>query len=240
MEANLKKEAKRLANLACMKGKSPEFLEKQAQINLHVREFKKNPLFTDQKDQKKSEEKFKNYLITHELENLSDIDTLKSLIFNEILEQKIQNTINSFYAKDQFPSDKLTKQLTEIQNQKLSLKIKLGIDQEDNKKDELNQLETLKKRFEKYINLNRHEFTTCCGSCGKLLLLRRRVKDFKCFEHPWFAGRWYFNYEILKDVKDKKITAEQAAKYLKTSIDYITHCLENWKSIISYIETKKK
>lgn len=239
MDRDLNKEIKRISNLGYMKDKGPEFLEKQARINLQIREFKSNPIFSEEKDQSIAEEKFKYYLNNFEIESLADIDTLKSLIFNEVLEYKIQQSINANFEKNFDPSDKLTKQLTDIQNQKLSLKVKLGIDLKEAKENELNKLEVLKKRFEKHINENRHEFTIACP-CGKLMLLRRRVKDFECFNHPWFSGRWYFNYEIMKDVKNKKISKEQAAKYCKTSIDYIDYCLDHWSEIIQHLEGDKK
>lgn len=255
MASELEREIKRLSNLKNYKGLSPEELEPIAQKNIIVRDFKANEMFTDAKEQKLAEDKFRNYLETSEIENASDIDTLKSLVFNEVFEQRIQGELNKLAEQNKYPPDKLIKSLVEVQNQKSSLKIKLGIDRKEEEKDELTSLQLLQKRVDKYINENKNEFTIGLGfECEKCnhknwetFLLYKRVKDFTLLKHPWFVGRWLFNYEILKDVKDKKISPEDATRYLMCSgqgkfykpkeedkkwcVDYINYCLENWAEI---------
>jgi len=240
MDSKLELEMKRVGNLKQNKEKSKEYIEKQALLNLKIREFKKLPLFEEKEEfQSIAETKFKSYLENYQIESNSDIDTLRSLVYNEVFEMRLQEEINKLFDSGKYPTDKLTKQLTEIQKQKLDLKVKLGIDKEDVKEDELTGLQILQKKYHQYIQENKNEFTTACGGCGKLLLLNKRVKDFDCIEHPWFIGRWYFNYEILKDVKDGKLTKEDASRYLKTSLDYIDFCLENWQDIVDNYKPKK-
>jgi len=244
MNSDLKKEVDRVSNLKQNQEIDKAQIEKQAKINLHIREFKKNPLFTQSgvdkcNEQELAEKKFISYLKNYELDTISDIDTLRSLVYDEVFESRLQYELNRIYQNKKYPPDKLTNQLTQIQKQKLELKVKLGIDREEGKVDELTGLQTLKQRFVKYIQENKNQFTTVCGSCGTLLLLTKRVKDFECLEHPWFIGRWYFNYPILKDVKDGKLSKEDASKYLKCSVDYITYCLENWADIVENYKPKK-
>jgi len=244
MNSDLKKEIDRVSNLKQNKEIGKDQIEKQAKLNLHIREFKNYPLFTQSgvnkcQEQEIAEEKFKSYLKNYELDTISDIDTLRSLVYNEVLESRIQEELNRLSERGGFTPDKLTKQLTEIQKQKFQIKIILGIDREEGKVDELTGLQILIKRFKKYIQDNKDQFTTICAGCGIPLLLTRRVKDFECLEHPWFIGRWYFNYPILKDVKDGKLSKEDASRYLKCSVDYINYCLENWQDIVDNYKPKK-
>ena len=244
MNGDLKREVDRISKLKQNKELGNTEIEKQAKLNLHIREFRSSPLFTVSgngkcPEQQIAEDKFKSYLKNYELDTISDIDTLRSLVYNEVLETRIQDELNRLSQKGNFTPDKLTKQLTEIQKQKLNLKVVLGIDKEEGKTDELTGLQTLEKRFVKYIQENRNQFTTACANCGTMLLLTRRVKDFECLEHPWFIGRWYFNYPMLKDVKDGKLSKEKASEYLHTSLDYINFCLENWQEILENYDPKK-
>lgn len=260
MDNIIEQEIKRLSNLVNYKSLSPEELAPIARINVEVRQFRANPLFTDAKEQELAEERFKNYLGNNEIESASDIDTLKSLIFNEIFEQRIQGELNKLSTEGKYPPDKLIKSLVEVQNQKSSLKIKLGIDRQEEEKDELSALQILQKRVDKYINDHKDEFTIGLGfECEKCnhknwetFLLYKRVKDFNIIKHPFFAGRYLFNYEILKDVKDKKISKEDATRYLMCSgqgkfykpsdddkkwcTDYVEYCLDNWIEITDLLK----
>lgn len=256
MKTDLSKEINRIANLKQNKDKdlSESALEQMAKVNLITREFKNNPLFPDPIDQELAVKKFKSYTQDYELVSLSDLDTLRSLIFVEIYERKVQMQINTILEEKKYPNERLTKQLTDLQNQKLNLKVKLGIDSEEGEKDELTGLQTLKKRFHKYIQANKNEFTLTvpfeCKKCGhkdaQLHLLRRRIKDFEAMKHPWYAGRFFFNYEMLKDVKEGKLSKVDAWRYMcscaktedekivtseKYCTDYIEYCLKHWDEI---------
>jgi hypothetical protein len=250
MDADTKKEMARLRNLNGTKDLSDNDIEDKASVNLKVREFKSEKIFSDPVEQKLAENKFKNYLEVNRLESTGDIDTLKSLVYLEVFERRIQSELNKLAEKQQNPPEKLTKQLIDAQNQKLSLKLKLGIDKKEEEKDELTGLEILKKRLATYINENKEEFTITSPS-GEMMLLRRRVKDFEIMKHPWFAGRWLFNYEILRDVKDKKLSKEDAHRYLNCAsqgkeykgslskeycVDYINYCLNHWSEISEHFE----
>ncbi len=255
MASDIEKEVKRLSNLLNYKDLDPSELESIAKINVHVRELKKNPLFIDDAEKKLSEKLFYNYLKNNELESNSDIDTLKSLVFNQIFEQRIQGELNKLKTEGKYPPDKLIKSLVEVQDQKAKLKVKLGIDRKDDETDDLSAYQLLHKRVDKYINDHKDEFSIGLGfECEKCnhknwdtFLLYKQIKDFKILKHPWYAGRFLFNYEIVKDVKDGKISKEDATRYLMCSgegkfykpssedkkwcTDYVSYLLENWVEI---------
>lgn len=259
MDSDLKKEISRLFNLKQNKEKSEEELQKQATLNLKVREFKSVPLFDNDDEQKVATERFKKYLETNEIESLGDIDVLRSLIYLEVFEIRIQKQLNKLAENDQVPFDKITKQLTDVQNQKLSLKVKLGIDVDEKEDSELTKLQMLEKRFNRWIIDHRNEYSLAyvytCKKCQhkdiEMVLVRRRVKDFTVMSNPWSAGRFLFNYEILKDVKSKKLTSHDAWRYLCCSStggeyegsfseeycdDYIQFCMDNWAKITSHFK----
>ena len=260
MASDIEKEVKRLSNLLNYKDLDISELESIARINVHVRELKKNPLFTDEKEKKLSETLFSNYLKNNELESDSDIDTLKSLVYNQIFEQRIHGQLNKLEKEDKYPPDKLIKSLVEVQDQKAKLKVKLGIDKKEDETDDLSAYQLLQKRVDKYINDHKEEFSFGLGfECKKCnhknwetFLLYKRVKDFQTLKHPWYAGRFLFNYEIIKDVKDGKISKEDATRYLMCSgegkfykpssedkkwcVDYVEYLLENWKEITDLLD----
>jgi len=259
MDAVLEAEINRLKNLKSLKGLAVEELAKIALTNLKIKEFKTNPIFSDPAEQTLAEAKFRSYLENHEIESMSDIDTLKSLVYNEVFEIRIQKELNKIHAEDKYPPDRLTNQLTSLQNQKSQLKLKLGIDRPEEQISELSKLQQLEKRYEAYIQEHRNEFELAyaytCSKCNHqdvdMVLVRRRVKDFDTILHPWFAGRFFFNYYLFQMVKDKKITKEDAWKVMcgaslggstkpsafsrEYCTDYIDYVLNHWAEITSFL-----
>lgn len=258
----IEREISRLSNLKNYKGMAENELEPIARKNLEIRDFKKNPLFCDEKEQALAESRFRNYLENNEIDSASDIDTLKSLTYNEVFEIRIQSELNKLKNDGKLPHDKLIKSLVDVQNQKSALKIKLGIDKTEEEQDDLSKLQLLQKRFHKYIQEHKNEFTLKipfkCSKCNhediSIHLLRQRVTNFDALPHPWFAGNWLFNYEIIKDVKEGKLSHEDAWRYLCSAskgaetkpafnktycTDYINYCIENWTLITSFLQDKK-
>jgi hypothetical protein len=247
MHDAVQNEINKLKRLVQFKNTDEVVLEKAAQKNVVLRELVESSNFIDAEEKKLAKKIFEAYLEQSSFENYSDLSTLSMLVYNEVLAGRLQKTINGLVSKDgkSYVSDKLIKSLSDLTNQILSLKTKLGIDKEE-KLDEFTSLQLLTKRFHQHIQENRNEFTLSvpfsCASCGKedvkLVLLRKRVKDFDVLDHPFFAGRFYYNAEIISDVKKGLITAEQAARYIKSSPDFIKWCIDNEGRIIQNTENK--
>jgi len=235
MDANLKSEIRKLSNLKQNKGLSDQQLEKSAQKNIVLNELVSSGNFVSDKERKQAKQCFDKYLEAHDFESYSDLSTLSMLVFNEILVSRIQSTINECTTKDgkSYINDKLVKSLHEAENQVLSLKTKLRIDKEE-KVDEFTALQLLKKRFHNWIQENRNECTlavpfTC--SCGKedvkMILLRKRVKDFDELDHPMFSGRFWYNKVAIEMVKSGKLSKSEYAAIFSTSVDYCQWILDN-------------
>ena len=230
----LKKEIKRLSNLKKNEKVDKNVIEKQAQINLWRKQINITTRFKNADEKILAEEFFDSYLENYEFESFADIQNVSDLVYEEVLKHRIQKQIDEILAEksNKYVPDKTISSLHNIEERIWNLKEKAGILTEK-KDDELTALGELKKKFHLHVNFNRNEFTTICGYCGQLLLLRRRVKDFDCLKHPALSGRWLYNADIINDVRDNKLSKEQAAKYLRTTVKYIDWVLANENKIIS-------
>lgn len=250
MDSNVRSEKKKLSNLKQNQNLSEEQLEKMAQKNVVLSDLTNSGNFIDDAEKKIAKKIFESYLSAHDFESYSDLSTLSMLVYNEVLVNRIQKTINECTTKDgkTYINDKTVKSLHDAENQVLSLKTKLRIDKEE-KVDEFTALQLLKKRFHNWIQENKHECTLSvpftCQSCGKddikLVLLRKRVKDFDVLDHPHFSGRFWYNKVAIDMVKEGSLSKEAYAKIFSTSIDYVDWSITNEGKILpSLVSDDKK
>lgn len=252
-EEVLKKEVNRISNLPQYKNKSQEDLEKIAKTNLNKRDSDIGDKFSNADEKNEARKLFKRYLVEYPNLSYHQLEMIEDLIVHQINKSFIQHQIDKDKKEKNFVHAALFEQLQNVEEHIFELKDKIGLNKEI-EVGELTGLQVLQKKFDKYINEHREEFTTVCSGCGSLLLLRRKVKDFDCLEHPWFAGRWFFNFEILKDVKDEKISKEDAWRYMCAAskggkskpafskeycFDYIDHCMKNWGAIVEHLSNKE-
>lgn len=251
---SIEKEINRIRNLPQYKKKTDDELRHIAEANLSKKQLDVSSLFEDKDDQAIATELYGKYITVFPDFDYSELGILRDLVYEEVYKIKIQKKINENMDKGSNPFDKLTSQLHEVEDHIIELKRILGIMKQDTKEaHDLTALEILQKRFEKYINEHKSEFETDCKHCGKMLLLRRRTKDFVSLKHPWFAGRFYFNYEIIKDVKEGKLSKEDAWRYLYSlslgkdykelkdvCFDYIEYCIKHWEEIIAFVKNPKE
>jgi len=254
MEDNIQKEINRIKNLNQNKNKSDEELEVIATNNLKKKSSDIGEKFTDPKEQDEARKLFKKYLLEYPNLSYGQVEMIEDLIVHQINKSYLQKQIDTIKTEKKSVPPSVFEQLQSIEEHIYQLKEKIGLNKEIDV-GELTGLQSLQKRFDRYINEHREEFTTVCSGCGSLLLLRRRVKDFDNLEHPWYAGRWFFNYEILKDVKDGKITKSDAWRYLCSASkgsaskpayskeyceDYINYCLKNWAEITENLNKEQE
>ena len=247
MNDAVKNEMSKLKRLVNFKNVDTTVLEKAAQRNVVLRDLISSGNFIDDKEKDLAKKIFENYLSKLDFENFSDLSTLSMLVYNEVLAGRLQRTINDSSTKDgkSYVSDKLIKSLSDLTNQILSLKLKLGVDA-DKKEDEFTALNLLKKRFHQHIQENKAEYTLwvpyTCSSCGKQdvegHLLRLRVKDYDVLKHPFFSGRFWYNEKAMNDVESGKLSKEKYAEYFYTSVDYVNWALQNKGCILPTTENK--
>ncbi|MFO7969956.1 MAG: hypothetical protein R6U15_07615 [Candidatus Izemoplasmatales bacterium] len=241
MDSETRKEFKRLSKLTVFKDKSVQFIEHEAKKNIVVRELVRTGNFIDNDERKFAKSLFDKYLNNYDFENEVDLATLGVLVYNEVLVQRLQKSINE--QKDSkgnfYLNDKIVKSLHDTQNHCLELKKQLGLDKEKSE-NELSAWQIEKKKLDLHIAFNRNEYTIVCSNCGELLLLRKKTKDFECLKHPFFSGRFWYNRRGMELVKNKIWTKEQYAWVFHTSVDYVNWCLENEGKIIEIEDFTKE
>ncbi|MDD4352378.1 MAG: hypothetical protein PHU71_05410 [Candidatus Gracilibacteria bacterium] len=248
MEDSVKREISKLKRLVPFKNASDTVLEKAALKNVTLRRLIEDGQFLDDAEKQQAKRFFEAYLLAHEFETQSDLSTLSILVWDEILINRLKKTINDCSTADgkSYVNDKLIKSLNDLTNHVFQIKEKLGIDKEK-KEDEFTAFQLLKKRFNQWVNENRDECTLTvpfeCASCGKpdvkLVLLRKRVKDFEVIDHSWFQGRFYINKYLIQLVEEGKMSVEDCAKAHNVSIDHIKFTLENKGRIFLNTDDKK-
>jgi hypothetical protein len=245
----LKSEIKRLKNLKNYRKLDDNQLESIARKNLWKKQISIGNRFSDKEDKKLAEDKFDSYLENYHISTFDEVQNIADLVYEESIKEKIQIQIEKIVSdKDNnFIPDKQIASMHDIEKRIWDLKEKIGISKEE-KVDDLTALEELKKKFNVYIPFNRNEFTLVagykCSACGKedvqSLLLRRRVKNFDVLKHPALSGRFLYNVDIMNDVRNGELTKEKAAKYLKTSPQYIQWVLDNEFKIINIDNVPQK
>jgi len=247
MNSAVKNEISKLKRLVPFKNADEVTLEKAAQKNVVLRDLVNSGNFLDDREKELAKKIFEAYLEKLDFENSSDLSTLSTLVYNEIVSLRVQKSINECTTKDgkSYISDKLLKAHTDLTKEILFLKEKLGINKEV-KEDDFTSLQLLKKRFHQHIQENKNEFTLAvpfeCSGCGKsdvkLVLVRRRVKDFEVIDHPMFSGRFWYSKVAMDMVEAGTLSKEDYAKIFATSVDYVNWALANKGRIISNTESK--
>lgn len=247
MNDSIKAEMSKLKRLVPYKNADESVIEKAAQKIVVLRELVESGNFIDDAEKKLAKKIFEAYLEQNAFENFSDLSTLSVLVYNEVLSGRVQQSINTCTNKEgkTFISDKLLKSHSDLTNQILHLKTKLGIDKEKIE-DEFTSLQLLKKRFNQHIQENKNEFTLAvpfsCNACGKddvkLVLVRRKVKDFEAIDHPHFSGRFWYNEVAMNMVEAGTLKKEDYAKIFATSVDYVNWAIANKGRILPTTENK--
>jgi hypothetical protein len=238
--SELTDEIKRLKNLKQNKNKAEHLLEKDAQKNIWKKQVDIELRFDKPEDKKLAIKLFEDYLDNYLFESFSDINALADLVFEEVLKFNLQSKLQKKIGDkdDAFVPEKLVDAIHNVDEKVFQLKERLGINKQLEKQNDLSALQQLEKRFNTYIQFNKHEFSTVCSSCGHPQLLRRRVKDFDNLKHPFFSGRFWYNRRGIELVKSGIWTKEQYAFVFFTSVDYVDWCIKNEKDIVQIDEVE--
>jgi len=241
MEDAVKREISKLKRLVPFKNADESVIEKVARKNVTLRDLVNSGNFLDDKEKELATKIYEAYLSHHEFDSFSDLATLSTLVYSEVLLTRIQKAINACTDKDgkSYISDKLLGSHEDLVNQILSLKKKLGIDREE-KQDEMTALQLLKKRFNAWVNENKASCTIAvpftCQSCGredvKMVLLRKIVRDWTAIDHPAFLGRFYYSKHAMDMVEAGTLSKEDYAKIFQVSVDYVDWCRANRGKIV--------
>jgi hypothetical protein len=171
---------------------------------------------------------FKSYRERYHIENFSDLEILSELVFRETLQQRTKKKIEKFTSKGKGKDNNtvipqhLLSFLDENLERILTLKEKLGLF-EDKTTDPFQHIQTLKKKFKKWLSENQGSRSFPCPHCSKMIMLKIRTDKWESKKHPFFKDRILANKHLWEMYKEGKITKEDVAKVLGTSDRYI-----NW------------
>lgn len=229
-EQEVKDKANALRNLVSFKGKSEEEILDKARELLEKDKYDIDigVMFTDRREIKQSRSLLGKYLDDYSIETISDKNTLREVIYLEIVQQRLQEKLNEFYSGD---GKAVPLQLVELIHKNseaiLKLKFSLGLSKEkETKKSGLDVLGELKKRFAVWRSENQGSRTLACPHCGKMVMLKIRTDAWKAQKHPFFKDRILTNKHLLELYKKGTITKKDVAKVLECASDYVDWIIE--------------
>ena len=179
---------------------------------------------------------FNSYRDRYHIDNFSDLEILSELVFREALQQRSKKKIEKYGEKAKGKKEgAVTKKetntvipqhllsfLDENLERILTLKEKLGLFS-DKTTDPFQHIQTLKKKFKKWMSENQGSRTLICPHCSNMVMLKIRTDKYEAQKHPFFVDKILANKHLWKMYKDGTITKEDVAKVLGTSDMYI-----NW------------
>ena len=170
-------------------------------------------------EKKVVENLLEKYLRDYSIETISDVNTLKEVIYYEVIQHRLQDKMNELAENKTIPIQ-LVNVMHENSDAIIRLKNSLGLF-ETKEKDDKDVLNLLKKRFKVWLAENQGSRTLICPHCNKMVLLKIKTDAWEAQKHPFFKDRILYNKHLIKLLNDNKINKEDVAKILECSIDYV-------------------
>lgn len=189
-----------------------------------LRDLDIDSMFLDSDERQHGKSLLKKYLGDYVIETVSDRNTLRQLIYLEVLNYRLQAQLNRDYEKDKSIGKDSLQMIHQNQDKILMIKSKLGITRDkdgDNVKDGFGYLQLIKRKYRKWLNENQASRTVCCPYCSKLFFLKIKMDYWIAQKHPFFKDRFLGNEHLISLYKCGKLTREDVAKVFNTSLDYI-------------------
>lgn len=188
-------------------------------------------MFTSADDKKLAKYLMGRYLEDFTIENIAEKNTLKQLVFLEVIQiNSLQSKINEFRKANgivpQQALDGIHKNIKEIKD----LKNQLGIKKNDSdKSDAWVAWESLQRKVAKWRSENQASRTLICPHCGKMTMLRIRMESWEALKHPMFKDRILYNKHAMDLMVQGKLSRMDVAKILDedaSSTDYVDWLVE--------------
>ena len=197
-----------------------------------------NSLFEDKDERKQAVILAKKYLNDYTFEYISDKNTLKQLIYLEMINIRLQKNLNEFYTDSKAVPVQIMDGLHKNVMQITTLKETLGLvkDGKEEAQTGLTTIDLLKKKFKKWREENQGSRTCVCPECSKMIILKIRTDAWTAEQHPFFKDRILANDHLVKMYQTGKITKEDVALVLGTAPDYTEWLIEKWYRPLSIQE----
>ena len=224
------KEYNIIKNLRQYKNFSDSQLKKVATVRAMEYYANVEDLFTNPADKKQGKLLLKKYLNDFIPESISDLNTLRDIIFLEIINGRFQIQIDETQKMDNASLrlvDTIHKNLVQIQDLKKSLYITRNTRKSDTV-DGYSKIDMLKKQFKTYLAENQASRNCTCPYCGQMFLLRLRMKYWEEKKHPFFKDRVLGNKKLIELYFDKKLTQEDIEEILECGDEYLQWLIKKW------------
>ncbi len=222
-------EYSKIKNLRQYKNFSQEDLRRVAYNRAIEYQIDVDSLFVNIEDQKSAKVLIRKYLDDYTPETVSDINTLRSILFLEVLNSRLQDELNSDKEAQRDINLRAVETIHKNLNQILVLKGSLGLtkDKKDgNVKSVDEKIKLMRKQFKVWMSQNQASRECVCPYCAQHFLLRIRMEHWEAQKHPFFKDRILYNKPLIELFLEGVITKEKLAEILECSPDYIGWVIE--------------
>jgi hypothetical protein len=227
---DLQKEINKIKGLAQNKGKS------EAELEAIVKEQQDKKIILEHlafciNDEEKlyATDLLNRYLSQKTFENEAEKDTLGQLIDQELLAERFKAILKKDYgATNPSQSVEIVEQLDGVVDRIESLKDKLGLTAKDAIQNSFQDVwNEMKKKVLKYYEETKGCNVTKCPYCQHIYQLTLRTEKLTPEQCSWFKGTILYNRDVFKLYDEKRITTEETAKILGTSVYYVEMLYNN-------------
>lgn len=191
-----------------------------------------NSLFLDKNDRKEAQQLLKKYLDDYMPETVSDINTLGSILFLEIINFRLQQQLNKDKESNEDVDIKTVETIHKNLNQILILKESLGltgVKKSSNVKSLEQKIALMRKQFRVWCDQNQASREVGCPYCKQQFLLMIRTDSWEAKKHPYFRDRVLGSVPLVNLYFKNRITKKDVANILECSEDYVDWLIEKWK-----------
>lgn len=210
----------------------------EKKIVTHDKDMDIDYMFIDLPEKRNAYKLLGKYLEAYSIDSVSDKNTLKLLIYYEVIIKRIQILINTKHKAGKAESLKLIEELNRIVDKITQLKELLGLNADKTSNSAYEALELLKKKAASWRKKNQGSRTLICPHCGQMTLLKIRMDKWDAVKHPFFKDRVLTNKHLLKLYLKGTITTKDIALILECSTDYTEWVLKKHYSGVNALKSE--
>ena len=169
-----------------------------------------------------------NYLAESSLSSYAEKDTLKQLVYLEVILERVKVYINKETEKaNPVPPIQMLEQLQYLNKQIIEIKNELGLTQKEDQKTVLDEWNKLKTKALNYYKESAGCNVVKCPECKKTFMLLKDLKNYTAANIPMFKKTLLYNRKLFELYGQGRVTKEEISVILGVSPDYIDFIYEN-------------
>ncbi len=215
------KRFKQLSGLKQNKGKTPEEIMKQVDLEAELIELADSFVGLKAEETPKAIVLYQKYMTENSFETLAEKTMLINLIRDELIKERIAKQIQDDHDNKSINSLHLIEGLREIEDHILNQKEKLGMLKDKNSESAFDLFNELKEKCLKYYEEHAAEFQQKCPYCGEIFPSILPPDKLDSAPSTWFKNTTFYNYEVFDAYHNKEIDKLRAAKILGVHSNYI-------------------